>query len=131
MKAPRSDDTDAMIRRIRLRALVIGAAASAAAFAIGWRAGVSLTISALVVIFSFLVLEKLTGRLVPRSEKPRLRTLAPLLLVTAGSLALLMIVLWRWKRFEPVAGAVGLSVVVVAVVPELWSGSGSERRREN
>jgi len=43
-----------------------------------------------------------------------------LLLVTIASLVLLGVVLWRWKGFDPVAGAVGLSVVVLAVVPELW-----------
>jgi hypothetical protein len=44
----------------------------------------------------------------------------PLLLVTAASFVLLALVLWRWKGFDPVAGAVGLSVVVLAVVPEIW-----------
>jgi hypothetical protein len=59
-------------------------------------------------------------RLVPRGERSGLRTLMPLLLVTGGSFALLSLVLWRWKGFDPVAGAVGLSVVVLAIVPETW-----------
>ncbi len=128
MSPGRRDDIDAVIRRVRWRSFAVAGVAGAVAFAVGWPAGVSLTISAAVVIFSFLVLEKLTARLIPQPEKPRLRALAPLLLVTAGSLVLLTIVLWRWKQFDPVAGAAGLSVVVVAVVPELWAGS--ERRKE-
>jgi hypothetical protein len=109
-----------VVERVKRRALAIGAAAVLVAFAFGARRGVSLTICAAVVISSFLVLEKATERIVSRSEKPRWRTLAPLLLVTAGSFVLLGLVLWRWKGFDPVAGAVGLSVVVLAIIPELW-----------
>ena len=128
MSRGRRDDIDAVITRVRWRALAIAGTAAVVAFAVGWRAGVSLTIAAVVVIFSFLVLERLTARLIPQQEKPRWRTLAPLLLVTAGSLVLLTVVLWRWKGFDPVAGAAGLSVVVAAVVFELWTGS--ERQKE-
>jgi hypothetical protein len=111
---------DAVIARVRRRAFVLGALGIAVGFAIGWRSGLSLTITAAVVIFSFLVLEKLTERLVPRQARPGFRTLVPLLLVTAGSFVLLALVLWRWKGFDPVAGAAGLSVVVLSVVPEVW-----------
>ena len=111
---------EAVIARVRRRALVLAAVAIAAAFALNWRAGVSLTIGAAVVILSFLGLEKLTERLLPRRERSGRRALIPLLLVTGGSFALLSLVLWRWKGFDPVAGAVGLSVVVLAVVPETW-----------
>ena len=111
---------DAVIRRVRLRALVLAVLGIGAGLAVGWRSGVSLTIAAAVVIFSFLVLEKLTERLVPRQEKPGFRALAPLLLVTVASFVLLGLVLWRWKGFDPLAGAAGLSVVVLAVVPEVW-----------
>jgi len=128
MSSSRGDEIDAVIRRVRWRSFAIAAAALAVAFAVRWQAGVSLTIAAAVVIFSFLVLERLTARLMPRQETPRFRVLAPLLLVTAGSLILLTIVLLRWREFDPVAGATGLSVVVAAVVPELWIGS--ERRKE-
>ena len=117
-----SSDMDDVIRRVRWRSFGIGSAAAVVAFAIGWRFGVSLTISAAVVIFSFLVLEKLTTRLVPQQVKPRFRRLLPLLLVTAGSLVLLAVVLWRWKGFDPVAGSIGLSTVVLSVIPELWMG---------
>jgi hypothetical protein len=79
-----------------------------------------LTIAAAVVIFSFLALEKLIERLVPQQKRPDARSLGPLLLVTLASFALLGVVLLRWKEFDPVAGAVGLSVVVLAVIPELW-----------
>jgi hypothetical protein len=116
-----SSGIERVLPRVRRRAYVLAAAGVAASFAVGWRAGVSLTISAAVVIFSFLVLEKLTERLAPREGKPGLRTLLPLLTVTASSFVLLGLVLWRWKEFDPVAGAAGLSVVVLAVVPEIWT----------
>lgn len=115
-------DTDAVVLRVKRRALAIGAVAVLAAFAFSTRAGTSLTICAAVVISSFLVLEKATERIASRAARARWRTLVPLLLVTAGSFALLGLVLWRWKGFDPVAGAVGLSIVVLAVIPELWMG---------
>ncbi len=112
-------------RRIRKRSIGIGAISAAVAFlAFGWRAGVSLTICAAVVIFSFLVFERLIGRLVPPQEKGSLRSSLPLLLVTAASITLLGVLLLYWKGFEPVAGAVGLSAVVLAIVPEVWQGKG-------
>ena len=122
MSASAATDIDAVIRRVRWRSLAIAGAAVVVAFALGWRSGVSLTISAAVVIFSFLAFEKLTGRLAARQPKSSLRRLIPLLLVTGGSLVLLTAVLLRWRGFDPVAGAAGLSVVVAAVVPELWIG---------
>jgi hypothetical protein len=111
---------EGLVRRVRRRALALTAIAIAAGFAFGWRAGLSLTICAAVVIFSFLVLEKLLERLGPRQARVGFRALVPLLLVTGGSFVLLALVLWRWKEFDPVAGAVGLSMVVAAVVPEVW-----------
>jgi len=120
MTVPESSDMPALVDRVRRRAFVVGAIAVAIAFAAGWRAGVSLTIAAAVVIFSFLALEKLIERLVPQQKRPNVRSLLPLLLVTLASFALLGVVLWRWKELDPVAGAVGLSVVVLAVIRELW-----------
>ena len=113
-------EMETVVGRVRRRAYILAAAAVAVAFVIGWRSGLSLTITAAVVIFSFLALEKLIERLVPQQKKPGMRSLALLLLVTIASLVLLGVVLWRWKGFDPIAGAVGLSVVVLAVVPELW-----------
>jgi hypothetical protein len=113
-------EIDAVIRRVRGRTLGIAAVAVVAAFFSGPAAGVSLTICAAVVVSSFLVLEKATERLVPRQEKSGWRTLAPLLAVTAASFVVLGLVLWRWRDFDPVAGALGLSVVVLAIIPELW-----------
>jgi hypothetical protein len=113
-------DIDAVIRRVKRRSYAIAAVGILAAFAFGVRAGLSLTICAAVVVSSFLVLEKATERLVPGSGRVEWRTLIPLLLVTLASFALLGAVLWRWKGFDPVAGAAGLSVVVLAVVPELF-----------
>jgi uncharacterized membrane protein len=85
-----------------------------------------LTIAAAVVIFSFLVLEKLTERLVPPQEKKGFRAVLPLLLVTAAGAALLGIALLRWRGFVPVAGMAGLSVVVVAIGAELLTGGRGE-----
>jgi hypothetical protein len=78
-----------------------------------------LTIAAAVVIFSFLVLEKLTERLVPPQEKKGLRALLPLLLVTGGGAAALGVAVVRWRGFEPTAGMAGLSVVVLAIGAEV------------
>ena len=115
-------ESDGVVRRVKRRAFVLGAAAVLAAFAFGTRAAASLTICAAVVISSFLVLEKATEGIVPGGERPKWRMLLPLLLVSMASLALLGLVLWRWKGFDPVAGAAGLSIVVLAVIPELWMG---------
>ena len=114
---------DGAIRRIRTRAICLGTLAAAGAFFVGWRAGVSLTICAAVVIFSFLVFEKLTGRfLLPRGKRGWQKIL-PLLLVTAAGLVLLGIVI-PWKAFDPVAGLVGLSVVVLAIGAEVFQSAG-------
>ena len=114
-------DTDSLIRRVKLRAFVIAAVGVLVAFAVGARQGVSLTICAAVVVSSFLVLEKATERLVPSRRKPGWRALIPLLLVTVASFVLLGVVLLRWKGFDPIAGACGLSAVVLAIIPELWT----------
>jgi peptidoglycan biosynthesis protein MviN/MurJ (putative lipid II flippase) len=110
----------AVIRRIRVRSVWIGVVLSAGAFLFGWRRGVTLTICAAVVIFSFLIFEKLTVRLVTPQEKWRIRALLPLLLVTAAAVALLLVV-FHWKAFDPIAGAIGLSTVVMAIGAEIWS----------
>ncbi len=109
-----------ILRRIRIRSVVIAAAGTLVSLFFGWRAAVSLTIAAAVVIFSFLVLEKLTERLVPLQEKKGLRAVLPFLLVTAAGAVLLGIALLRWKGFDPVAGMAGLSVVVLAIGAELF-----------
>jgi hypothetical protein len=110
---------DPILRRIRVRSILIAAAGAVGALLFGWRAAVSLTITAAVVIFSFLVLEKLTERLVPPQEKKGFRAVLPLLLVTGAGAAALGIALLRWRGFEPIAGMAGLSVVVVSVGAEL------------
>ena len=112
---------DGVIRRVKRRALLVAAVGILVGFLLGPGPGASLTICAGVVISSFLALERLIERLTPGREKPGWRTLVPLLLVTLASFALLGVVLWRWKGFHPVAGAVGLSVVVLAIIPELWT----------
>lgn len=116
---------EASLRRIRTRSIALGAVLSAGAFLIGWRTGLSLTICAAVVIFSFLVFEKLTERLTAQQTKGGIRRKLRLLLVT-GAAALLLVVVLRWKAFQPVAGLVGLSAVVVAIVAEIF-----ERGRED
>jgi hypothetical protein len=117
-----SSDTAAVVLRVKRRAFALAALAAVAAFVVSPRAGASLTICAAVVLSSFLVLEKTTNRIGSTVEKSRRRTLVPLLGVMAASFVLLGLVLWRWPGFEPVAGAIGLSVVVIAVIPELWAG---------
>lgn len=111
---------EAVLRRIRIRSVAVAGLSGVGAFLFGWESGVSLTICAAAVILSFLVFEKLTERLVPQQVKPGIRTLLPLLLVTAASIVLLGVVLFRWRGFNPLAGAVGLSAVVVAIIPEVW-----------
>ena len=112
---------EAAPRRIRKRAIWIGAVSVAVAFlGFSWRAGVSLTIAAAVVIFSFLVFERLTERLVLKQESGSIRVWLPPLLVTVASIALFGVLLLYWKGFEPLAGAVGLSCVVLAIVLEVW-----------
>jgi hypothetical protein len=115
-------DMDAVVGRVRRRAFGLAVLATGISFLVGWRAGVSLTIAAAVVIFSFLALEKLLERLAVGQKKPGLRSLWRLSLVAGASLVLLGAVLWEWKGFDPVAGAVGLSVVVLAILPEAWRG---------
>jgi hypothetical protein len=110
---------EAVIRRIRVRAAWIGGILSAGAFLLGWKRGVSLTICAAVVIFSFLVFEKLTVRLVAPRERWKIRAILPLLLVTAAAVGLLLVV-FHWKAFDPVAGAIGLSSVVLAIGGEIF-----------
>jgi Kef-type K+ transport system membrane component KefB len=111
---------DDVIRRVKRRALVVAGVGILVGFAFGAGPGASLTICAAVVISSFLALEKLIERLTPGGERPGWRTLGPLLLVTVASFVLLGVVLWQWRGFQPVAGAAGLSVVVLAIIPELW-----------
>ena len=113
---------EAVVRRIRVRSCWIGGILSAGAFLLGWKRGISLTICAAVVIFSFLVFEKLTVRLVTPRKKWRIRALLPLLLVTATAVGLLLVVL-QWKAFDPIAGAVGLSAVVLAILAEIFERS--------
>ncbi len=109
-----------VLERIRLRSAIFGGVLALGAFAgFGWRSGVTLTICAAVVIFSFLVIEKLTGRIGSAERTTRLRTAIPLLLVTAAAL-ILLVILFRWKAFDPVAAAIGLSTVVLAIVAEAF-----------
>lgn len=108
------------VARVKRRSFIVAGVSIVAAFLFGVRRGVSLTICCAVVIFSFLALEKVLERMDPGRAKPGFRTLVPLLLVTVASFALVGVVLWRWKGFDPAAGAIGLSVVVLAIIPELW-----------
>ena len=110
---------DPVVSRIRRRSSIFGGVLAAGAFVKGWPSGVSLTICAAVVIFSFLVFEKLTQRLGSPSEMRSFRSLVPLLLVTAVAIVLLIVV-FRWKAFDPVAGAIGLSTVVLAIATEIF-----------
>ncbi len=117
-----------VLRRIRRRAILFATLSGAVACAFSWRAAASLTIGAAVVVFSLLVLEKLTERLVPPQAKHGIRALGPLLLVTAASLALLGLAAFRWSGFSLAGGAAGISAVVAAVVLE---GFERDRRGED
>jgi hypothetical protein len=111
-----------VVRRVKRRAFALAAIGIVAGFAFGVRPGVSLTICAAVVVSSFLALEKLIDRLAPGpGGPPERRKLVPLILVTVSSFVLLGVVLWKWKGFDPAAGGAGLSVVVLAIVPEVWA----------
>ena len=110
---------EGVVLRVKRRAFLIAGVAILAGFLVGPAAGASLTICAAVVISSLLALEKLLERLSPGEEKPSRQALVPLLLVTVASFTLLGLVLWRWRGFQPLAGAAGLSVVVLAIVPEV------------
>lgn len=112
-----------VLSRIRTRSIAIAAISASIAFLVSWQAGLSLTIPAGVVILSFLVLERLTERLVPPQEKRGWKALLPILLVTVAGLILLGLVL-GWEAFEPLAGFVGLSVVVLAIGAEIFQGTG-------
>ena len=115
---------DRILRRIERRAIMFTTLCAAVACAFNWRAGLSLTIGAAVVISSLLVLERLTERLVPPQAKHGIRALIPFLLVTAASVLLLGVAAFRWKGFSMAAGAAGVSVAVAAIVLE-----GFESRR--
>ena len=114
----------AVLKRVQRRALVFTTLSAAVASAFNWRAALSLTIAAAVVIFSLLVLEKLTERLVPPQAKHGIRALVPFLLVTAASVLLLGVAAFRWEGFSLAGGAAGVSVAVAAIVLE-----GFESRR--
>ena len=106
------------LKRMERRAVVFTTLCAAVASVFDWRAAVSLTMAAAVVIFSLLVLEKLTERLVPSQAKHGIRTLVPFLLVTAASVLLLGVAAFRWNGFSLAGGVAGVTVAVAAVVME-------------
>ena len=106
------------LRRIHRRALVFTTLSAAATSFFDRRAAVSLTIAAAVVVFSVLVLEKLTDRLVLPQAKTGFRRVVPFLLVTAASVLLLGVAAFRWKDFSLAGGAIGIAVAVAAIVSE-------------
>ena len=122
------ENVERILRRIRARAMVFTTLSAAVVSVFSWRAALSLTMAAAVVIFSLLVLEKLTERLVPPQAKHGIRALVPFLLVTAASVLLLGTVAFRWKGFSLAGGAGGVSAAVAAIVLEGSVGFGRERR---
>lgn len=106
------------LKRMERRAVVFTTLCATVAFAFDWRAAVSLTMAAAVVIFSLLVLDKLTERLVPPQAKHGIRALVPFLLVTGASVLLLGAAAYRWTEFSVAGGAVGVTAAVAAVVTE-------------
>ena len=108
----------AALRRIHRRALVFTTLSAVVTSFYDWRVALSLTIAAAVVVFSVLVLEKLTERLVPPQAKTGFRRLVPFLLVTAASVLLLGVAALRWSGFRTTGGVLGVTVAVAAVVTE-------------
>ena len=106
------------LKRMERRAVVFTTLCATVAFAFDWRAAVSLTMAAAVVIFSLLVLDKLTERLVPPQAKHGIRALVPFLLVMGASVLLLGAAAIRWTEFSVAGGAVGVTAAVAAVVTE-------------
>jgi hypothetical protein len=106
------------LRRMEGRALIFTSLSAVVASAFGWRAAASLTMAAAVVIFSLLVLEKLTERLVSPQARHGFRALVPFLLVTAASVLLLGVAAFRWNGFSPAGGIAGVTAAVAAVVVE-------------
>jgi hypothetical protein len=106
------------LRRIKTTAALIAAAGAAAAGALrGPMAALSLTIGAVIVIFNFYVLERVTGRLITPRTGRRFSDFA----VPAGGILSLLVLLGgilRWGQFDVVAGLAGLSVIVAAIAIE-------------
>jgi hypothetical protein len=82
--------------------------------------------AAAVVIFSLLVLEKLTERLVPPQARHGIRALVPFLLAMGASVLVLGAAAFRWDGFDPIGGAAGVSAVVAAIVVEGFVRGGGE-----
>ena len=106
------------LKRMERRAVIFTTLCAAVASAFDWRAAVSLTMAAAVVICSLLVLEKLTQSLVPPQAKHGIRALVPFLLAMGASVLLLGVAAFRWDGFRTAGGAVGVSAVVAAIVAE-------------
>ena len=119
-------EDEAALRRLKRRAIVFTSLSACVVSAFNWRAGLSLTMAAAVVIFSLLVLEKLTERLVPPQAKHGIRLLIPFLLATGASVLLLGVAAFRWDGFSLTGGALGVSAVVAAIVAEGFVRGGGE-----
>jgi hypothetical protein len=115
-----------ILRRIRTRAIVFTTLSAGVVSVFNPSAALSLTIAAAVVIFSLLVLEKLTERLVPPQAKHGIRALVPFLLVTAASVLLLGVAAFRWSGFSLAGGAAGVTVAVAALALEGFEGRRGE-----
>ena len=112
-----------LIRIKRTAALLSAAGAIAAYLVAGARAAVSLTIGAVIVIFNFFVLEKVTAKFLTPRTGMRFSDFA----VPAGGFAALLLLLaaiMKWKGFNFLAGVLGLSVIVVAIGIEGLRGFG-------
>jgi hypothetical protein len=115
-----------VLRRIKRRAILFTTLSAAVTSAFNWRAALSLTMAAAVVIFSLLVLEKLTERLVPPQARHGIRALVPFLLAMGASVLVLGVAAFRWDGFNPTGGAAGVSAVVAAIVVEGFVRGGGE-----
>ena len=77
---------EVVLRRMKRRAILFTSLSALVVSAFNWRAALSLTMAAAVVICSLLVLEKLTERLVPPQAKHGIRALVPFLLAMGAKI---------------------------------------------
>ena len=120
-------ESGSVLRRVKRNAMLLSGVGAAVAFAgFGPRAGVSLTIGAVVVIFNFFVLEKVMGGFLTARTGMRFSDVAVPAMGFLGILLLLTLVL-RWKEFDVPAGLAGLSVIVLAIG---WEGIRGLREKD-
>jgi hypothetical protein len=119
MTEPASEATEAVLRRIRI--ISVGSYfvfAAALLIAMGWRAVVGLTCSAVVTMINFLWLERIASAILQPSPRPRtwklsVRAMARYVLLAAALSVTIVI-----ARFNVVSVLLGFSIIVVGIMGE-------------